>query len=373
LRQKEEPLMSNVVAARSYRNALITACFVLLLGAPAALSAQPFGLWTAFAGDGLSDSSNGRLQIPDSPALNPTSAITIEAWVALSVPSANQSCRSIVGKDYHTSYWVGYCNSGSGARLRSYVHGTASLFDGGVIPNGPWIHVAVTSDGITRNHYIDGELVATHAETGPPTGSTAALEIGGDASWVYSPHGLVNEVRLWNVARTQDEIRSTINVPVRSAQPGLVAVWPMFTPNDALGAHNGTFMGNIPPVLGPPAESTCGSSTTSALCLQGKFAINATWRTGPPGTGTTGNASVVVAGPGSGIFWFFDASNWEVMVKVINGCALNNQWWVFSAATTNVFYQMNVTDVQSGQTKIYFNYPGPPAPAVTDVAAFPCP
>jgi hypothetical protein len=46
---------------------------------------------------------------------------------------------------------------------------------------------------------------------------------------------------------------------------------------------------------------------------------------------------------------------------------------VFSAATTNVYYQMNVTDVQSGQRKIYFNYPGPPAPAVTDTDAFPCP
>jgi len=61
------------------------------------------------------------------------------------------------------------------------------------------------------------------------------------------------------------------------------------------------------------------------------------------------------------------------MVKVIDGCALNNRWWVFTAATTNVYYQLNVTDVQNGQPKIYFNYPGPPAPAVTDTNAFPCP
>jgi hypothetical protein len=366
--------MSNrVVVPGTSRRILVTACLVLMLGLPAALSAQPFGLWTAFAGDGTLDSSNGHLEIPDSPALNPTSAITIEAWVSMSVPSANQSCRSIVGKDYTQSYWVGMCNSGSHAVLRSYVRGTSSIKDSGVIPNGPWVHIAVTSDGTTRNHYIDGELVGTFAETGPPTGSSSPLEIGGDAHWAYSPNGLVNEVRLWNVARTQDEIRAAINVPLRSAEPGLVAVWPMFVASDALGAHNGSFVGHLPPVLGPPATSNCGASTTSALCLQTKFSINATWRTGPPGTGTTGNASVVVAGPGSGIFWFFDASNWEVMAKVINGCALNNRWWLFSAATTNVFYQMNVTDVQSGQTKIYFNYPGPPAPAVTDTAAFPCP
>jgi hypothetical protein len=31
-----------------------------------------------------------------------------------------------------------------------------------------------------------------------------------------------------------------------------------------------------------------------------------------------------------------------------------------------------VTDVLSGETKIYFNYQGPPAPAVTDTSAFAC-
>jgi hypothetical protein len=59
-----------------------------------------------------------------------------------------------------------------------------------------------------------------------------------------------------------------------------------------------------------------------------------------------------------------------VMVKVLNGCGLNNRWWLFSAATTNVFYRLEVTDVTTGTSKIYFNYPGPPAPAVTDTDAF---
>jgi hypothetical protein len=365
-------MRSTVVGTELSRRIRVAACLALMLGVTAALSAQPFGLWTEFVGDGTAGASNGWLRIPDSPALNPTSAITIEAWVLLNVPSANTSCRSIVGKDYTHSYWVGVCNFGSGARLRSYVRGTGSLKDGGFISNGPWIHIAVTSDGATRKHYIDGELVGTFTEAGPPTGSTSPLEIGGDASFQFSPNGLVNQVRLWNVARTQDEIRATINVPLTSAQPGLVAVWPMGGPNDALGAHDGSFVGNIPPILGPPVTSTCGSSTASALCLQGHFSITATFRTGPPGT-ASGNAAVAVSNAGSGIFWFFDSSNWEVMVKVINGCALNNSWWVFSAATTNVRYRLSVTDVHSGEPKIYFNYPGPPAPAVTDTSALPCP
>jgi Concanavalin A-like lectin/glucanases superfamily len=349
----------------------VAACLVLLLGVPAALSAQPFGLWTQFVGDGTLGASDGWLQIPDSPALNPTSAITIEAWVLINEPFAHAACRSIVGKNFTHAYWVGACSTGSGAVLRSYVRGSTSLKDGGVIPNGTWIHIAVTSDGTTRKHYIDGELVGTFSEAGPPTGSTSPLQIGGDAAYEFSPNGLVDEVRLWNVARTQDQIRATINVPLTSAQPGLVAVWPMGGPNDALGAHDGSFVGNVPPILGPPVTSTCGSSTTSALCLQGHFAVTATFRTGPQGSASS-QAHVVVAGPDSGILWFFSSSNWEVMVKVIDGCGLNNRFWVFSAATTNVYYQLNVTDVRSGETKIYFNYQGPPAPAVTDTSAFPC-
>jgi hypothetical protein len=277
------------------------ACLALLLGVPAALSAQPFGLWTAFAGNGTAGASNGWLQIPDSAALNPTSAITIEAWVLINEPFAGVNCRSIVGKDYTHAYWVGACRTGSGATLRSYVRGSSSLIDGGVIPNGTWIHIAVTSDGTTRKHYINGELVETHSEAGPPTGSTSPLQIGGDASYEFSPSGLVNEVRLWNVARTQDQIRAALNVPLRSAQPGLVAVWPMFVATDALGVHNGSFHGNIPPILGPPAESSCGASSPSALCLDGHFALSATFRTGPQGS-PSGNAGVAVSSPASGIF-----------------------------------------------------------------------
>jgi len=79
---------------------------------------------------------------------------------------------------------------------------------------------------------------------------------------------------------------------------------------------------------------------------------------------------VAVAGDNSGLFWFFSSDNWEIMVKALNGCGLNNRYWIFSAATTNVFYRMEVFDTVGLEQKIYFNYPGPPAPAVTDTDAF---
>lgn len=71
----------------------------------------------------------------------------------------------------------------------------------------------------------------------------------------------------------------------------------------------------------------------------------------------------------SGLFWFFQADNWEVLVKVLDGCKLTNHFWVFAAATTNVEYELTVTDVVTGDTKSYTNPLGTSAPALTDTMA----
>ena len=78
----------------------------------------------------------------------------------------------------------------------------------------------------------------------------------------------------------------------------------------------------------------------------------------------------------SGMFWFFSRNNWELMVKVLDGCAINNHYWVFMAATTNVEFNTVVyKDIGSpeGSMKTYQNPLGVAAPAVTDTSAFSCP
>ncbi|MCP4658622.1 MAG: hypothetical protein GY856_24695 [bacterium] len=72
----------------------------------------------------------------------------------------------------------------------------------------------------------------------------------------------------------------------------------------------------------------------------------------------------------SGLLWFFDPDNWELLVKVLDGCAVNQRYWVFAAATTNVETTLEVTDSLSGQMKTYHNPLGTSAAAVTDTFAF---
>jgi hypothetical protein len=57
---------------------------------------------------------------------------------------------------------------------------------------------------------------------------------------------------------------------------------------------------------------------------------------------------------------------------VLDGCSLNQRFWFFSAAATNVGFTITLTDTQTGRQKTYVNVDGTPAPPVQDTSALPC-
>ena len=73
-----------------------------------------------------------------------------------------------------------------------------------------------------------------------------------------------------------------------------------------------------------------------------------------------------------GLFSFFDRSNPEILVKVLDGCALNGHYWVFSAAATSLGFELRVEDTVTGHEKTYSSPDGTPAPTITDTLALPC-
>lgn len=117
------------------------------------------------------------------------------------------------------------------------------------------------------------------------------------------------------------------------------------------------------------ASFSCAASNT-ALCLRGdRFRVQVFWRLPD---GTMGNAQVSGCGADeSGIFWFFDAANLELLMKVLDGCSNNHSYWVFAAATTTLEFILRVRDTHTGEVKMYFNPQGRPADALTDFGAFP--
>lgn len=106
-----------------------------------------------------------------------------------------------------------------------------------------------------------------------------------------------------------------------------------------------------------------------SLCLSRKrFRAEVTWRDSRNGTGH--GRAVPLAADNSGLFWFFDPNNLEMLVKVLDGCGANNRFWVFAAATTNVEYTLRITDTETGLERQYTNPLGVASPAITDTDAF---
>ena len=114
----------------------------------------------------------------------------------------------------------------------------------------------------------------------------------------------------------------------------------------------------------------CVSGDTAMCLTNDRFRVEVDWRNfeNVSGPGTVVNLPVVA--DDSGLFWFFQDDNWEMLVKVLDACGVNGQFWVFSAATTTVEYTLTVTDTETGQFRRYFNELGTASPAVIDIEAF---
>ncbi len=113
---------------------------------------------------------------------------------------------------------------------------------------------------------------------------------------------------------------------------------------------------------------TCTPSQTRLCLNQGRFEVEVVWRDFAGGTGP--GRPVPISVEDSGLFYFFDPDNWEILVKVLDGCAINDRYWVFAAATTDVEYTLTVTDTINGEHVQYFNTLGTASPAITDTEAF---
>ena len=72
----------------------------------------------------------------------------------------------------------------------------------------------------------------------------------------------------------------------------------------------------------------------------------------------------------SGNFWFFSQTNIELDVKVLDGCGVNNRFWVFAAGLTNVKVDLTVTDTETGVSKVYHNPAAHVFSTITDAGAF---
>ena len=126
-------------------------------------------------------------------------------------------------------------------------------------------------------------------------------------------------------------------------------------------------------------EATASTDATPAACVAGpqtlclgdggRFQVQVAYVA--PSQGGEATALPLASNPDSGLLYFFQASNIEMLIKVLNACAPPfNHYWVFFAATTNVQFLVTVIDTQTGAVQSYFNPPNHAADPVQDTSAF---
>lgn len=121
------------------------------------------------------------------------------------------------------------------------------------------------------------------------------------------------------------------------------------------------------------APAPCANDDQSLCLLDDRFEVTVRWQDFEGGTGpgtAVAPSEILASSDDSGLFYFFEPNNWEVLVKVIDGCSLNQHFWIFGAATTNAGYELTVRDTLTGHVVRYTNPLGQRSPAITDTAAF---
>jgi len=169
---------------------------------------------TSLTFDGLND----YISVPHKTNLISENNITIEAWVS---PSAIKPNNVLFSKG--TSYEVLLDNKQPVFKLNN---GSLNLkFAIDTFRLNDWRHIAVSYDGTTAKIYVNGELKASQAYSTSISLNTDSLFIGADAAKTNFFSGNIDEVRVWNTARTDFEIKRDYDRILNGNESGIAASW----------------------------------------------------------------------------------------------------------------------------------------------------
>ncbi len=211
----------------------------------------------------------------------------------------------------------------------------------GVASGSVWVSVRMPGYGLTR------QMRVSNANLGVDTRFVSS----GDPEWRKRDFFGADSVSRWH---PNHQSRSFVP-PRRQAYAIRMGV-----------VHEGTTGGSGP--LSPGEYSDC-HPTTTPLTFDGDYKVNLCYETAK---GEVGEAKGGIWASGqSGLLWFFDRGNAEVLIKVLDGCVHNGRRWVFVAPVTDVAFNLHVTDSR-GLLWTHRNRLGVTASTRSDTSAFPC-
>jgi Matrixin/Fibronectin type III domain len=107
----------------------------------------------------------------------------------------------------------------------------------------------------------------------------------------------------------------------------------------------------------PGVPGPCVPDVKTLCLLDGAVRVQVNWRN-QHGAGGSGVGRAVPGTRESGSFWFFSSDNLELVVKAVDGSAVNGHYWLFYGALSDVEYWVRVTRAPTGEAVVYHNPPG---------------
>ena len=212
---------------------------------------------------------NNKVGVYDHPVLNPSDAMTLEAWIHAETWAGSIWAGNIISKQGGSPDRGYGLTAGENGRLEF----TLAIDNAWEAVNTPqilglntWYHVAGVYDGTTIKIYVNGLLQNSVDVTGTFSPSSGVvLNFGENPSWTQRYfNGDIDEVRIWNIARTATEIQQNMSIPLTGSEPGLVGYWTMnegsgnITYDQTANGNNGTLINmdasNWVPGFVPPGD-----------------------------------------------------------------------------------------------------------------------
>jgi hypothetical protein len=248
---------------------------------------------TGYVGQAFSfDGTNGFVQIPDAPALDPAN-LTIEVWVLFRSLDSAGSGSSPAGQQYivfkqntRTSNFEGYYlgkTRGTGGDFFVFTVSSSQGQSARVASTTPistnvWYHVAGVRGSNFTQLYVNGAFVGQATASAAQDYGTLPLYFGtsGETYWDHKLNGMLDEVSLYSRALSSNEIAAIF----------------------AAGSSGKCKGPQLPAITVPPANQTVavGSNALFSVTASGTVPLSYQWEFNTTNLAAATNSSLALTG-----------------------------------------------------------------------------
>ena len=204
------------------------------------------------------DGTNDNVTIPSAIELRPLNSLTVELWIKPDSYSDYDGLFQHAFDQGESKSGYGFVYFGSGwhffIETGDYTQSEYNNYPVVSTQVGVWTHIAAVYDGSEVKLYKDGVLASTAVVTGNidysniPTNLTLGSFSRNGTDTYFD--GSIDELRIWNVARTGAQLQGYMNSSLSGTETGLVGYWKCDegsgnTINDnSSNSNNGTMNGS---------------------------------------------------------------------------------------------------------------------------------